>query len=459
MSHQDQGKIEGRLNSAHLAQALQWLLTGMNWETVKFRQDCTWTPKLLSAAALMWAWSGETTLGERFVTVRRLIEHLFHTETLATSYQAFLKLLCRWTGELVNLLQVELRKRMQVELEPHWLCGGFPCFGVDGSRVELPRTKSHEQAYSPSTTRSGKKKRNRRQKTGNAGHRKKATSPLMWLTTMFHLGTGLPWDWRTGPSDSSERGHALDMLSTLPLEALLVGDAGFSGCDFARAVLDSGRHLLVRVGANVHLIEGLGYVRRKHGIVYVWPKKAAKKNMKPLVFRLVVVQGPRHPIYLLTSILDPKRLSDEQVWRLYQKRWGVELFYRTLKQTFGRRKLRSTSAANAAVELEWSLVGLWTLGLMEAVEIHECDVPLRRISMAGVLKAIRRLMRDYLHPAEKGQTLSRLLRAAVVDAYIRKNKQSRDYPRKKKHKKTGPPSITAATPQQIQQAKQLRNAA
>lgn len=459
MSHQDQSEIEGRLNSAHLVRALQCLLTGLNWGTVRFRRDCTWTPKLLSAAALLWAWSGEATLGERFVTVRRLIEHLFSPEALAASYQAFLKLLCRWTVELVNLHQVQLRERMQVTLNPHWLCCGFPCFGVDGSRLELPRTKSHELAFSPSSTRSGKKKRDRRKKPGHAAHQKKATLPLLWLTTMFHLGTGLPWDWRIGPSDSSEREHALDMLSALPPEALLVGDAGFVGYDFARAVLNSGRHLLVRVGANVRLLKGLGFVRKEGGIVYVWPEKAAKQNLKPLVFRLVIMQGPRHPIYLISSIFDSERLNDEHVWQLYQKRWGIELFYRTLKQTFRRRKLRSTSAANAAVELEWSLVGLWALGLLAAVEIQRHDIPLKRISMAGVLNAIRRLMRDYLHPVERRQTLARLLCAALVDEYTRKSKKSRDYPRKKKHTTTGVPSIVTATPNQIRQAKALRNAA
>ena len=46
---------------------------------------------------------------------------------------------------------------------------------------------------------------------------------------LWHVGSGLPWDWRTGPSDSSEREHFQEMLGSLPSGALLTADAGFMG--------------------------------------------------------------------------------------------------------------------------------------------------------------------------------------------------------------------------------------
>ena len=89
----------------------------------------------------------------------------------------------------------------------------------------------------------------------------------------------------------------------------------------------------------------------------------------PLVFRLIVVQGTRHPIYLITSVTSKTKLSDAQVADLYRSRWGVEVFYRHFKQTFGRRKLRSHAAENAKVELKWSLIGLWAIGLYASQEL------------------------------------------------------------------------------------------
>ncbi len=78
-----------------------------------------------------------------------------------------------------------------------WLVAGRIAYGVDGSRAELPRTVSNESAYAAS--RPGERVRKRqRKKRGNKS--RKADTPQMWLTTMWHVGTGLPWDWRTAGS-------------------------------------------------------------------------------------------------------------------------------------------------------------------------------------------------------------------------------------------------------------------
>lgn len=118
----------------------------------------TGTPRWLAAAAMLWVWSGEATLTERFACSRRLVAHLRDDGVQpAGSYQAFLKLLCRWTNPLVALLQQALRQRMQ-EMTQHWTLHGLVVFGMDGSRIGLPRTKSHEQSSAPSRTRSRRTK-------------------------------------------------------------------------------------------------------------------------------------------------------------------------------------------------------------------------------------------------------------------------------------------------------------
>jgi len=50
--------------------------------------------------------------------------------------------------------------------------------------------------------------------------------------------------------------------------------------------LDAGHQLLVRVGSNVKLLKKLGYARERNGLVYLWPDRAAKKRLPPLVLRL-----------------------------------------------------------------------------------------------------------------------------------------------------------------------------
>ncbi len=455
MSHQDSKVVKVRFNADCLKQALRWLLAGVAWSTVKFRDDCSWSPRLLASTAMLWAWSDELTLVDRFHTVRRIVQFLFPQQhELAETYQAFIKLLRRWTPRLVAMIQAALRERMPQVLPNCWKVCGLVMFGVDGSRVELPRTRSHEAAYS-AARRAAKSRKRRSKKARSQRHSKKANSPQMWLTTMWHAGTGLLWDWRTGPADSSERAHLLEMLPALPAGALVAADAGFVGYQYAKSVIDGGRELLLRVGANVRLLRKLGCVRESAGTVYLWPDQQAKKNQRPVVLRLVVAHNGRHPVYLVTSVLSKSRLSDAQVIELYGRRWGIEVFYRHLKQTFGRRKLRSTSADNARVEIEWSLTGLWAMALYAVVQVNEHGSPPSRLSIAQTLRAFRRTLRDHWEPTKHGHRLSDRLRQAVIDSYVRNNKTSRNYPRKKRESPPGAPKIANATKQQIKHAKEI----
>jgi hypothetical protein len=454
MSHQDRHARGVRLNSADLLKALQWLSRGTDWSAIRMRKESSRTPQWLAWTAILWAWSNESSLGERFACAQRLIQHLqTPSPGKSTSYQAFLKVLTRWTGSLVLAWQITLRKRMETLLPEKWRRHGFVVFGVDGSKIDLPRTKSNQQAYAHSRQ---SNKRNRRKKPGDRAATKKTEQPQFFLTTMFHVGLHLPWDWRIGPADSSERGHALEMLDRLPAGSLLTADPGFVGYDFARAVLGAGCQLLVRIGSNVKLLKNLGFVRESDGIVNVWTDQAARREEPPLVLRLVVIQSGRHPVYLVTSVTSKSRLSDGKIADLYRARWGVEVFYRHLKQTFGRRKLRSHAAANARVELEWSLVGLWGIGLYASQELVSRGIPLTRLSVARSLQAFRRISGDYLHPQSPRQRLGEMLGRALLDEYDRKDKASRDYPRKKRERPPGRPMIRKATRKQKAQAQKLK---
>ena len=352
-------------------------------------------------------------------------------------------------------------------------------FGVDGSRVQTPRTKANEARFHPTKkrkkpyrARKGRarqlsKKASRKSKQAKQRNRvvkkrasknpkKQSAGPQIWLTLFWHVGLGLPWAWKTGPVDSSERAHMLEMLGILPENSLIVADAGFVGYDNWRAVEDAGHSFVIRVGANVKLLKKLGYAHQSAGRVYLWPDAAGKKKQPPMVLRLITVHHGKHPIHLVTNVLSQKKLSDRNAAKIYKARWGIEVFFRSFKQTFGRRKLRSNSPDNALLELDWSLLGLWTvylLGVTEAIEQNESP---HRVSVAGALSAIRTVMRDYRWRPEPSEDLASLLGKALIDSYVRKSsKTSRNYPRKKNEKPAGKPVIQAASREQVACAKEL----
>lgn len=473
MSHQD-GKSEEQIvvNHESIKQAVNSLFTARVFQGISVRRGSKWTPRILAVTALFWAWSAMEGLKERFQAARKLTAKIFRwLPDPGETYNGFLKQLRKWHVELQVLCIGELRMHMKQDLFGQWEIAGFVVIAGDGSRIELPRTQSNEAAYSPK-----RKKKSRKQARGKAkasrgkrwrkvkrqseeSIRKKANSPQMWLTLFWHVGTGLPWGWRTGPSDSSERQHLEEMLPELPENTLITADAGFMGYDFWSAVIAAGHCFVIRAGANVRLLKKLGFTREYENTVYLWPDWAVKKQLPPLVLRAVWVHDGKQPMCLITNVLSKARLSDLQIAQIYKARWGIELFFRTFKQTFGRRKLRSHKAEHAQLEADWSLVALWAVCLLAQREIVRsgCADP-SRLSPAGAIKAIQEVMCHYRNrPEDRTESLGWMFRNALMDDYLRtSSKTARAYPRKRKRERTGVPSITCATASQVATANQFK---
>jgi hypothetical protein len=275
---------------------------------------------------------------------------------------------------------------------------------------------------------------------------------------IWHMGQRLPWCWKIGPAYSSERHHVLELLEEqkFPENTLFCGDGGYVGYDFWRAIHDKDHHFLVRVGANVRLLKSLGYVRERNGIVYCWPNQAMRQKQLPLVLRLLHFKDARNgDVYLVTNVLEDRLLSHREAGEIYRRRWGIEVQIRSLKQTFGRSKLRSRTPDRAAIELEWSLIGLWMMQLLARKEQVKARDPDRQTSLATVLRVVRRMMqRDELVP-ERTERFPKQLARAVTDDYERTNdKTSRDYPRQKPPKPIKKPNIVRATKEHKRRLKQ-----
>jgi hypothetical protein len=464
MSHRDTDcRTPPGSNAQDLQEAIDGLLSNFDWRGIEFRRDCGWATRGLVAAAFVWAWSSQRTLNERFRQALKFARGQGQKGApLKTSYQAFIKLLVRWTPALRECLGRALQLCMEREFPEEFRQSGYVVLAGDGSKIQLPRTLSNEARYSPAKTRRKKgkkrrkadraKRRRSRQARAQQAKHKKADSPQMALTLLYHVLLHLPWDWRLGPSDSSEREHLRDMIPHLPDDALITADCGFVGYEFWSDLLASGRQFVIRVGGNVRLLKKLGLVRESDGTVYLWPDKAAKRRQPPLVLRLVVVHDGRQPWYLVTSVRSTQRLSDRQVAAIYKRRWRIELFFRHFKQTFGRTKLRSHKAEHAECEAQWSLLGLWAMLLHARRQLPPQSGCL---SVARVLRAFGQTIDEQKCLPDPGESLHELLLLAVIDSYQRRNKTSRDHPRKKYESPAKPPRIKNATRSQRQLTQQI----
>ena len=299
---------------------------------------------------------------------------------------------------------------------------GFVAFAADGSRIICPRTLGNEAEF------------------GYWG--KESANPQMNLTVLWHMGTGLSWDWRIAGSRTGERALLLEMLPELPPRALLVADAGFTGFELLSTIQQSGRFFLVRVGAGVELLKELGvYQREGPDTVYLWP--AGQHQRRPLVLRLIRVGQ----VYLITNVLNRTRLTVAKAGALYRLRWGVEVGFRTLKQTLERRKVRGAAPAQARLEVEWAMLSLTLLGLLSVRGLKRRRTDPLRWSPAAALRVTRRWRRRPAGPlaaTDPGQLL-RQLGTCLRDNYQRtSSKRARSWPHKKNPRPPGPPTLTRA---------------
>ena len=296
-----------------------------------------WTDRLLVMVMLLMVFASSPTLQDRLAEARTAVVTMYVSRRRpGTSYGGFIKKLRKHSARLLDLVIQTLRQRLRASAGGHWKVGRFLAFGVDGSKSDAPRTRANQQTL----------------KIGG----KRKSGPQQLLVTLMHVGTGLPWSWRRGEATASERSLFLQQLGTLPGAVLLLMDAGFTGYDLLAQLLACGHQVLVRAGANVTLLRKLGWVLEEHGdLVYLWPEMAQRHKGQPLVLRrIVVVDGRNRRMCLLTNLLE-KDLSVAEAVELYQRRWGIEVLYRGLKQTLGRRKMLSDNPLNAG----WNWTGPW----------------------------------------------------------------------------------------------------
>jgi hypothetical protein len=414
------------------------LLAQFLFSHLPVRANTTWRPQRLAWTALLMAWDEGQTLAARWDHACTAAHQLHPHWQLGEAYTGFTQALVRETPRLLASIRQRFRTAMQTLPRHTWTCGGWVAFAVDGSRQEAPHTAANETGL------------------GCAGRNK--TAPQVYLTTLWHLGLGLPWDFRVGPGTDCERHHAAAMVEELPPRALLVGDAGFVGYALCRQVVCSGRSFLLRVGGNIRLLQKLGYYRReRNDLVYLWPKQRQPAGRdKPLVLRLIRLRQGQQAVYLLTDVLDRRQLPPAAARQLYRARWGEEVFYRSLKQTLQRRKLLSRTPATCLVESQWGLLGLWLLGLLTVPRLVAARRAPRSWSVARSRDLVRQALRNERPRRDVALTLGKLLAQAVTDPYRRRYaKTARNYPRKKRERPPGPPKIEPAQPAEIERAGRL----
>lgn len=457
----------------NLSALQKWFLPDESiFAQLKFHGNTTWSPGSLVWLAVYWAWSESRHVTDAFVEAVGYCRNLSSSSCLST-YQGFMGALVKWTPPFIDVLCRQMHERMAEIGGRFWRSGEWVAIAFDGSRSTAPRTSANEQAFCAAHYGRGQTARYRQKKSKglrrkrNQQHKPQPQAPQVWITLLWHMGLRLPWRWRLGPSNASERAHVMDMVRAgdFPKNTLFCGDAGFVGYPLWSHILHEGADFLVRVGANVSLLaETAHYQRQPNGEVLCWPKAAQHQRQPPLQLRLVKVRIGKAVVWLLTSVCDARNLTVKQMIKLYKMRWGVEVEFRGLKQTLNRARLRCRHDQRLLAELHWSLLAM---ALAELFAVREQlsrkgapptrspqPNPARR-SLAKAIRAIRHCLRHLLEVPPQKQDLHTQLRLAVTDNYRRtKPKRARYRPPNPDKKPLGNPKLRKLTPKETKQLRQ-----
>lgn len=427
---------------------------------LQFHGNTKWSPGSLVWLAVYWAWSECRNVTDAFSEAKECCRKISATSALNT-YSGFMWAMSKRTSQFMDVLCPLLQERMEEIGDRFWRIGKWVPIACDGSRGTAPRTKLNEKAFCAAnygqgaTAKYRKKKSKGLRRKKNQKSRPQPQEPQAWITMMWHMGLRLPWMWRLGPSNSSERAHVQEMVSKgcFPVHTLFCCDAGFVGYQFWLDILNAGADFLVRVGANVNLLAEYADLQyEKGGTVLCWPKNVIKAKQPPLRLRLAKVRIGKTDVWLLTSVLNRTDLTVKRMVTFYKMRWGIEVEFRGLKQTLDRAKLRCRNDQRLLAELNWSIMAMAIAELFALKEQlatrgskHIRNQPLpdpMKRSLAETIRALRLCLRNLNEIPQSGQDLATSLRLAVTDSYQRKaSKKARYRPPNPDKKPLGDPKI------------------
>ena len=236
---------------------------------------------------------------------------------------------------LVVRLGKRVGERLQDGCAQGWKWRGRSVKIVDGTTVTMPDTEDNQAQYPQHGV----------QKPGLG-------FPIARLVALVSLGCGAVLNWAMGPCKGKQTGE--DALLRLLYGSLVKGDIVLADryhCSyFTVAVLYlMGVDVLTRQHARrvTDFRRGKRLGKRDHWVV--WKRPARPEWMEQDLYaqipeELTVRESKVAQWVLVSTLIDPVRVSKEELNALYVQRWHIELDLRAIKIVMGMEILRCKSA-------------------------------------------------------------------------------------------------------------------
>lgn len=189
---------------------------------------------------------------------------------------------------------------------------------IDGTELQLPKTKDNLRCYPPY-----------QDSTGSLKAR---------AVGVFSLATGTILNLKFGAYVGKETAEIClfrSLVSSFERGDLLLMDRLFSSFSDLCKLCEMGVDFVVRERKK----------QRKHKVIKRFSRRdkiiVINKNGKDLKVREVWFTRKGKTLRVITSLLDRDKYSAQEIYQLYLHRWNIEVDFRSLKSTLGMGSLRS----------------------------------------------------------------------------------------------------------------------
>ena len=273
--------------------------------------------------------------------------------------------------EMLSGLTHETGRQLHALADPNWRWRGRPVKLTDGTGISMPDTEENQERYPQPST-----------QAGGVGF------PLARVVAVICLATGGVIDAAIGPHSgkgNSELGLLRKLEPAFKRGDVMLADALYCSYFLIAAMSTAGVDVLFeQSGArSTDFRRGQSLGRRDH-LVH-WRKPVRPDWMTPAQYagfpdQLTVREVKTGHQVLVTTMLNPRAVSKDDLSDLYARRWNVELDLRNLKTTMGMEVLHCQTPQMNEKELWAYLLAYNVIRLLMAQAAYNAGVEPRSLS-------------------------------------------------------------------------------
>ena len=309
-------------------------------------------------------------------------------EACAKNSGAYCKARAKLSEVVIERLALEVAQGCEKAIPRHWLWHGHHVKLADGTTVSMPDTEENQEEYPQQSS----------QKEGLG-------FPLARLVVLMSLATAMVSGMAIGPYSGKETGEMAlmrQLLDQLDPNDILLTDRYFCSYFMIALLLEKKVHFVARLHhcrkTNYQRVQRLG--KNDYLVVWTRPEKPAWMDQetydeipKWLTLRQIELNvteaGFRvESLTVVTTLIDAKKYTRDDIAELYHKRWFVELDIRSIKVTLGMDVLRCKSPEMVRKEI-WTCLLAYNLirkTMLQAAKRHKLSP--RQLSFTTAMQTL-----------------------------------------------------------------------